>query len=204
MHQEIEMNKKCAIYREILFSARTKKQIRFTQKELAFSLGISTSTVFHALQTARAASITRVTGRFFVLQDYRKLLYLFATERNLKKDVIYSGHLDKASFDIEAVMPPGITFGLYSAARFLLPSMPVEYDHIYIYSTSEEVDVTLARIGEKEIKKNSPHNFFIIKKDKFFDRYPQPIPEQIFVDMWNAPEWYAKDILASLEQLLPL
>lgn len=200
------MNKKCAIYREILYRKRTAGQIRFTQKELAQSLGISTSTVFHALQTARDTSIIRVTGRFFVLQDYRKLLYLFATERNLKKDIADSWHLDGSPFDIESVMPPFVNFGLYSAARFFFPVMPVEYDHVYIYARPEDIGSVKTRIGKympnNGDEKRGVKNFFIITPDPFFSRYTHPLFEQIFADVWNAPEWYAKDILKTCEKYI--
>lgn len=200
------MNKKCAIYREILYCKRTAGKIRFTQKELAQTLGISTSTVFHALKTARATSIIRVTGRFFVLQDYRKLLYLFATERNLTKDIADSWHLEGSPFDIESVMPPSVSFGIYSAARFFLPTMPVEYDHVYIYARAEDIELVRARVGQFTLsngtEKKGAKNFFIITPDPLFSRYTHPLFEQLFADVWNAPEWYAKDILKACEEYI--
>lgn len=200
------MNKKCAIYREILARKRTAGHIRFTQKELAQTLGISTSTVFHALKTARDTSIIRVTGRFFVLQDYRKLLYLFATERNLTKDIADSWHLEGSPFDIESVMPPGVRFGLYSAARFFFPTMPVEYDHVYIYARTEDIESVRLRVEQFIPKdgneKKGSKNFFIITPDPLFSRYAHPLFEQIFADVWNAPEWYAKDILKACEETI--
>ncbi|MBI4253093.1 winged helix-turn-helix domain-containing protein [Candidatus Uhrbacteria bacterium] len=198
------MNKKCAVYREILYQKRVHGQIRFTQKELASTLGISTSTVFNALKSARDTSIIRVTGRFFVLQDYRKLLYLFATERSLIKDMMFSLRLEKGSFDIEAAMPPAIAFGLYSATQFLLSAMPTEYDHVYVYADRNTCAEIRDRVRVWVSKKNSglAPNFFVIEKDPLFSRYPQPLLEQVFADIWNAPEWYAKDILPKLEELL--
>lgn len=198
------MNKKCSVYREILYQKRTSGRIKFTQKELAETLGISVSTVFHALKTARDASIVRVTGRFFIVQDYRKLLYLFATERNLKKDILLELRLDAGVYDIEACMPPTSTFGLYSAARFLLPAMPVEYDHVYVYAEQKDIAQIRERVRAlaSHTKKERFPNFFVIEKDSLFGRYAQPLPEQVFVDAWNASEWYAKDILAKLEEIL--
>lgn len=203
------MNKKCSLFREILFQCRTRGTIKFTQKDLAQSLGISVSTVFHALRKAREANIVRVTGRFFVVEDYKKLLYLLATERNLSKDIIYKTFIDEKPANIEALMPPQIAFGLYSAARFLLPATPAEYDHVYIYASKENLNEVFKRIHpsmstlEKKNKHTSP-NVFVIEMDSFFSRYPQPLFEQIFIDIWNAPEWYAKDFLKTLEETISL
>jgi len=42
-------------------------------------------------------------------------------------------------------------------------------------------------------------NLFILKKDKALDKYPSIPLSQIFVDLWNLKEWYAKDFLNALE-----
>ena len=44
-----------------------------------------------------------------------------------------------------------------------------------------------------------PPNFFMIQPDPWLSKYPQPLFEQLYIDIWNAPEWYAKDFLKELE-----
>ncbi len=178
--------------------------IKFTQKELAGQFSFSLSTVFNALKTLRNANIIKVTGRFFILEDYKKLLYLWASVRNLKKDIYYSAFIEGNVDKIEGNIIPGAFFGLYSGFKFLYKpsekrSIPSEYDHIYIYLEKEKLPFLLERIKIKEKKSTYP-NFFVIEPDKWFSEYPQPIPEQIFVDIWNAPEWYAKDFIKVLEE----
>lgn len=197
------MNKKCSIYREILFQRRVNGKIRFTQKELSETLGVSVSTVFHALQTPRFSHIVRVTGRFFVLEDYRKLLYLFATERTLEKDIIYKTYIQKTRNEIEAIIPPNTSYALYSGFSFLYNSYPADYDHVYIYAQKDALLQIIDRLRDSSSSQkkqgSKSANFFVINADPLFSRYPQPLFEQLFVDIWNAPEWYAKDFLKKLE-----
>jgi len=76
------------IWREILTEALENHQSYFSQKELAQKFKLSTSMVFHALKKPRNLGAIKVGGRGFELLDWEKLLFLWATERNLKKDII--------------------------------------------------------------------------------------------------------------------
>jgi len=99
------MTKKEMIWREILFQARKNKKVQFTQKELARKFGFSLSTIFNALKVPRRASIVKVSGRFFILRDYRKLLYLWASNHSIKKDLIYQARVNEVNY-LEGKMPP--------------------------------------------------------------------------------------------------
>jgi len=198
------MTKKEMIWREILFQARKNKKVQFTQKELARKFGFSLSTIFNALKVPRRASIVKVSGRFFILRDYRKLLYLWASNHSIKKDLIYQARVNEVNY-LEGKMPPEVDFGLYSAFKFLYKNIPADYDHLYIYCFPKDLNSVLQRLklDKKSKLKNIHPNFFILKKDKWQNIYGKTLlPEQIFVDIWNAPEWYAKDFLKKLEEKL--
>ena len=132
------MLKKEVIWREILFQARQNKKVKFTQKKLAEKFGFSVSTVFNALKVPRTANIIKVHGRFFALEDYHKLLYLWASMRNFKKEIIYSSFLKSNIKKCEALMPPGTAFGFFSAFSILYGNAPSEYDHLYIYADEKK------------------------------------------------------------------
>lgn len=193
------MLKKEVIWREILFQARQNKKVRFTQKELAEKFGFSVSTVFNALKIPRTAHAINVTGRFFVLEDYRKLLYLWASERNFKNEIIYSSFLSGNTKELEAIMPSSAVFGFFSGFSILRGNHPAEYDHIYIYADQKNLEKILERVSQYE-NKSSNKNFFVLKLDPRASLYPAQLFEQIFVDLWNAPEWYAKDFLKAMEE----
>lgn len=195
------MLKKEVVWREILFQARQNKKVKFTQKELAEKFGFSVSTVFNALKTLRAAHIIKVTGRFFVLEDYRKLLYLWASERNLKKAIFYQSFLGSDIKTLEAAMPPDVVFGLFSAFSILRGAVPSDYDHLYVYADQTKLGEILKRVSEYKII-STRVNFFVLQPDQWLSHYHDLPLEQTFVDIWNAPEWYAKDFLKALEEEL--
>lgn len=190
------MTKKEIIWREILFQAIENKKIEFTQKELAQKYGFSLSTVFNALKVPR--SVSAVEGkRGFKVRDIEKFLHLWATFRNLKKDIIYQTNVKKGVFEIEGEMPPGIIYGAYSAFLKKYKTAPADYDKIYVYSSEDKIE---------EIKKRFPpqngyQNLIVLKADPWLKDFGHLTPDcQTFVDLWNLPEWYAKDFLEAIKK----
>ena len=190
------MNKKEIIWREILYQTIEKNIEQFTQKELAQKFSISLSTVFNALKVPRQLKIIEVTGRNFRIINKEKFLYLWATYRNLKKDIIYQTKVDLPPKKIEALMPPKIIYGLYAAYNQRFDDQPADYDKVYIYSTEKE----LGKIKKRFPFKKGYFNLVILKQDKFLHNYGETTPLcQTFVDLWNVGEWYAQDFLNALK-----
>ncbi len=191
------MTKKEIIWREILYQAIEQKSRQMTQKELAAKFGFSLSTVFNALKAPRQIGAIKVTGRNFQIIDLEKFLYLWATARNFKKDIIYQTRVEEPVLTIEGLMPPSIIFGAYSAYRLKFQEAPADYDRVYIYASD------LAEIKKRfpvSSAKSYP-NFIILKADPFLKNYSQTTTfAQTFVDLWNLPEWYAKDFQEALKQ----
>jgi len=183
------------IWRELLFQVMEKKSRQFTQKELAAKFGFSTSTVFQALKIPRKMGAVRVTGRFFILEDPEKLLYHWASFRDLKKDIILAGRVELPVFEIEGRVPPDVVFAGYSAARQILVEPPADYDKVYLYTQNIE-----------EIKKRfkfekGRENLIALKGDRFLSNYgPVTTLSQTFVDLWNLSDWYAKEYVRSLKE----
>lgn len=191
------MTKKEVIWREILFQATKNKKFEGTQKKIAQKYHFSLSTVFNALKIPRNSGALRVGGRGFRVQDIEKFLYLWATFRNLKKDIIYQTNVPKKVQDIEGEMPPSIIFGAFSSYRKKYKTAPADYDKIYVYSKKDKI---------KEIKKRFPlrkgyPNLIVLAADPWLKNLGKLTPDcQTFVDLWNLPEWYAKDFLGSLKE----
>ena len=196
------MKKIETIWRELLFQAVTKKKRQFTQKELAEKFGFSTSTVFQALKIPRKMGAVQVTGRYFILEDPEKLLYHWASVRSFKKEIIFSGRVDLPVLEIEGRMPPEVVFGCFSAARQILTEPPADYDRVYIYA--EKADSVKKRFKFEKGREN----LVVLKADKFLKDYGQLTTiSQTFVDLWNLPDWQAKEFTQALEkkfdELLP-
>lgn len=183
------------IWRELLYEAIEKRNRRFTQKELAEKFGFSTSTVFQALKAPRKMGAVRVTGRFFILEDPEKLLYHWASMRDLKKDFLFFGKVELPIFEIEGRMPPEVVFGGYTAARFILGEAPADYSKVYVYSQNGQEIKERFKLGKGQA------NLFVLKADPFLKNYGESTClAQTFVDLWSLDDWYAKEFVNSLKR----
>lgn len=190
------MAKKDLILREILQTAIKNRQFEFTQKELAEKLKVSLSTVFNALKIPRAQGAIKVTGRNFSIIDLEKMLYIWATQRNMEKEIIYKTNVLSSAKEIEGAMPNDVIFTAYSAYSQKYSDAPADYDKIYIYAAKE----TLEEIKKRFPKRKGTPNLFILKTDSEMEKFGSITPEaQIFCDLWNLKDWYAKDFLNALK-----
>ena len=191
------MFKKEIIWREILNRAIEKKQFEFTQSELARKYGFSLSTVFNALKIPRLQGAIKVAGKNFSIVDLEKLLYIWATQRNLKKEIIYQTTAAKSAKEIEGLMPAGITYAAYSAYSQKYSEAPADYDKVYVYAGEQE----LAEIKKRFPQAKGRENIFVFNKDLFTAPDTRVTADaQTFVDLWNLSDWYAKDFLQKLKE----
>jgi predicted transcriptional regulator len=176
------MTKKETLWREILHQAIKNKKLEFTQKELAQQFGFSLSTVFNALKVPRQSGAIKVTARNFKIQDAEKFLYLWATQRNIGKEIIYKTNVKAIAREIEGMMPAGVIFACYSAYTKKYKEAPADYDKVYVYADER---------GLKEIKKRFPankgvSNLIVLKSDPYLKEFDQLTPDvQTFIDLWN-------------------
>lgn len=193
------MLKKEIIWREILFQAIEKKQSIFTQKDLAKKFAFSLSTVFNALKVPRDSGAIKVSGRNFTIIDLEKFLNIWATFRQLKKEIIYQTRVDSSVQDIEGQAPPAMIYATYSAYRKKYQEVPADYDKVYFYANKEQLE---------EIKKRFPpqkgyQNLIILETDPYLADFGPITPDvQTYVDLWNISEWYAKDFFEALKNKL--
>jgi len=189
------MFKKEIIWREILFQAIEKKKNKFTQKELSAKFKFSLSTVFNALKIPRQVGAIEVKSRFFTILSIEKLLAVWATQRNLKKEIIYKTRLNLPVLKIEGEMPDSVIYTAYSAYRLKFKEAVADYDKVYIYADD------LSEIKKRFPFKKGQENLFVLKADKSLPEYGKIAPlGQIYVDLWNLSEWYAHDYLEALKK----
>lgn len=185
------------IWRAILEPALTEKTTRFTQKELAERFHLSTSTVFAALAAPRRLGAIEVTGRYFELRSFEKLLYLWATVRNLPTSIVYQTYVPSDAPAIEAAMPPGVIYAAYSAYRLRFHDSPTDYDKVYVYADD------LTQLKRRFPPRPGQPNLIILKPDPYLKEYGPVTPvSQTFVDLWNLKNWFAADFIKALKQKL--
>ncbi|MEW6063449.1 MAG: helix-turn-helix domain-containing protein [Nanoarchaeota archaeon] len=183
------------IYREILYQAIEKKNRVLTQAELARKLRISLSIVNGAIKSIERLGAVEVRPRNFHILDIKKILYYWASIRNISKDIIYSTRIEKPVVEIEKLMPDTVIFGAYSAYKYLFKDVPADYSEVYVYGNKE--------LEERFPKSKGIPNLFVLKKDDKMESYGKTTTiANTFVDLWNLREWYAKDFLKALEERL--
>lgn len=142
----------------------------------------------------------KITKMNFKIIDVRKILYLWASIRNIEKDIIYNTRAEMPVIEIERSMPD-IVYGAYSAYKFKFKDVPADYSEVYVYSDEKELEELKKRFPKNE--KNP--NLFVMKKDSNMEKYSRTgAIAQIFVDLWNLKHWYASDFLKALEERLKL
>ena len=175
------------VWRELLDRVIEKRNPDFTITELAKKYSLSTSVVNHALIPLRNLNIVKINKTSSKVIDWERLLFFWATKRSLKKDIIYSTFSFLPVYDREGLMPSDVISTGYTGFRYLLKKTPADYDHTYFYSNKIE------KIIKRFPKSKRPPNIFILKPDPYLLKSKKLGLTQLFVDLWNLPEWYSKD-----------
>src|SRR3989338_6473751 len=191
------VRKKEQIWRFILDAALSNgKILQFEQQAIAAKLGISTSTVFHALKVPRQSGAIAVHGRGFVLRDIEKLLTLWASGRNIARDNVYQTHVDMPVQQIDSGLPGSVIFSAYSAYTFRYHETPADYDKVVCYAVDAQIIESVKQ--RFPMTKGSP-NLIILEGDALLPSFGSHLPvSQLYVDLWNLSDWFAADYLKAL------
>jgi hypothetical protein len=189
------------IWHHLLYDAIEQKQFQHTQAGLAQTYRMSTSTVNLALIKPTAIGAIRKSGKFFVVADVLKLLYLWATVRNLPHDVLYQTYSDLSINQLVGIAPPNALFGGYYAASQILGEPPADYTTLHLYLPKGDLELVKTRYPFSKTGLNQ-----VIVYHNPLDLYSQiktptattSLPNT-FVDIWNLSDWYARDFTQGLE-----
>lgn len=194
------MKKIETIWHHLLVQAVTKHQFKFTQQDLAQTFQYSLSTINHALAIPTQIGAIRKASKFFVLQDTKKLLFYWASIRNLGKDILYQTFATGSIRELESLIPPTAIMASYTAAKYHLKEPPADYSQVYFYLDPSHLDQAKTRYPAND---NQPANLFVLKPTTAMTRYgaTTTLP-QTFVDIWNMPHWYARDFSIALERII--
>ncbi len=190
------MLQKEIIYREILYQALEKKVFTFTQLSLSKQFNYSLSTIHGALQPPQQMGAIQIKLRSFEIIDPMKLLYYWASLRNLQKEIIYQIRINLPVKEIEKSLPDSTIYGAFSSYKFKFKDVPADYSEVYVYGNVEEIKKRFPEPNEK-----LPPNLFILEKDAFLGKYGKITTlAQTYADLWNIKEWYARDFLDALKK----
>jgi predicted transcriptional regulator len=187
------------ILREILYKAIEEKKYSLTQSELSKKLNISLSIVNSTIKKLDSIGALKIEQRSFKILDIKKILYFWASTRNLEKDIIFKTRINAPVREIERIMPE-IVFTAFTAYKFMFKDVPADYSEVYLYADEKELEIIKKRISKlKTSPDNKNPNLIILKQDCLLNFYKKIPLAQLFVDLWNIREWYAKEFLNSLE-----
>lgn len=191
------MKKIETIWHHILWLVLEKGNYKFTQKEITEYFKYSSSTVNLAVKQLALVGAIDIKGKFFVVRDTKKILYYWATHRNLQKNIIYQTFVDLPIQEIEGLILPKAIFGGYTAAKYMLGESPSDYSKVYFYINEEKIEEVKKRFP----KINGTPNIIVLKSYSKQCNYGNTTSlAQTFVDIWNMNDWYAKDFLQELER----
>lgn len=199
------MKKIETIWHYLLYQAIEQGKFQHTQAGLAELFYYSTSTINLALVKPTAIGAIRKSGKFFIVSDIFKLLYLAATVRNLVKDITYQTQSYLTIHELEGLAPPQTVYGGYSAATEILGEPPADYSCLYLYADSIDLNEIKSRYS---ISKSGSSQIIILKKTQ--ELYPNNLSRNThprthtsishtFIDIWNMRDWYARDFTKALE-----
>lgn len=176
------------VYNYILEQALEKKRMNMTQAEIAAALNASLSIVNSAVSHLKKMNGVRVKLRSFDVVDIKKILYYWASARNVDKDVIYATRAELPVSEIEKTMPSDIIYAACTAYKLRFRDVPADYSEVYVYGDAEKV-------RKRFPPSRSRPNLFVLAAG------PEKMTiANIFVDLWNMKEWYAKEFLIALER----
>ncbi len=183
------------VYREVLYQAIEKKNRKLTQLELSRKLNISLSIVNKAIKNLSNIGSVEIHLKNFHVIDIKKILYYWASIRNLQRDIVYKTRVELPVIEIEKSMPNNIIFTAYSAYKFKFKDVPADYSEVYVYGDEN--------LKERFKGDDGVPNLFVLKKDGYAENYGKIATRaNIFVDLWNLKEWYAKEFVKSVEEHL--
>ena len=194
-----KMKKTEQVFREILYQAIEKNNPCLKQSGLSKKLKFSLSTINLAVKKLERMNAIKIKKMEFRITDVKKILYLWASTRNLEKDIIYQTRAEMPVQEIEKNLP-NITYAAYSAYKFRFKDVPADYSEVYVYADEKEAE---------EIKKRFPPNgknpnLFVLKQEGIGEYPKTGTIANVFVDLWNLKQWYASDFLKALEQRIML
>src|SRR3989344_5416099 len=194
----VKMKKTESVYREILYGIIEKKETSFTQLGLSKKLNVSLSIVNLAVKKLESFGAVKIMQRSFKVLDIRKIIFFWASIRNLWKDVLFKIRVEAPVREIERIMPD-IIFTAYSAYKLKFKDVRADYSEVYIYADNEETEEIKKRLAKFKTSEKNP-NLFILKKDQALSSCKSIPNAQLFVDLWNLKEWYSKEFINALEK----
>ena len=195
------MKKKEIVLREVIHSFFQKQPV--TQLELSKRLNFSLSTVNNAVSPLAYLGAFEIRRTGIRMIDLMKSIIYLASIRNLNADILYRTNTKLSVTETEKSMPKGAIYTAFSGYKFLFDDVPADYSEVYVYADEDVLQELRSRFPETK----GNHNLFVLKADQrliAMSKNNIVPPVQLFIDLWNLKEWYAKEFVNALSKRLGL
>lgn len=219
------------VYRYISDAFVSEGKRKFVGREIASNLGMSPNTVNLAVKQLSKIGCAMLYKRHFEISNFDKLLIYWAVNRKFEKDIVYRTYVEAKGHDeIERHMPEGIVLTNYSAYVKLFGNDASDYSEVYVYANDSAFKAIKERFPPQQFSQRSDyHNLIVLKPDYVMEKeimerlnvtaapspisapYAMPSPllrkgtvslAQLYVDLWNAKEWYSNEFLKRLKMII--
>lgn len=200
------MHKFESVYRQLLLSSMNGAD-RVTQEELARRCRVSLGLVNKTIRKLSSALAVEATSQGVRILSPGRVLNLWATERDVGKDLLDSFRLDDLR-EVERSLPSGVVMTAFSAWKSLSGRIPAEYDRLYFYVIDQARFKDWVRFRESERRSTNPNIFALTAEDRHLIETAVNsvacVP-QVYVDIYSvdgpsaAP--YLRDIVENYPQL---
>ena len=184
------------VWRHLLVNALERDNRRSSITTLSHELDLAPTTVHKALERPREMGIVRGGADGLRLVDPRRLLLLWAGNRDLAKDLVYSTRVGASIGEIESELRRlGATLTAYSGyVAHVGRNRVADYDEVVAYGDA------------RQLKRRFPSrpgapNLLLLHPDPQLAQFGAAAPLcQIYVDLFNLPTWQAQRFLRALDR----
>lgn len=185
------------VYRRVVYEFAERGKTHFTQKSLSQETRLSIGTVNYAVKPLFRIGAVVHHGRGFAVSNLRKLLAFWAVKSASMTGVQYRTFTDGRVHDVEMHIPSGCMFTAYSAYWVRFSEAPADYAQVHVYGNAGALRLLYppSERGSVEI--------VVLRADDELKEYGHVAPlGQVYVDIWNLPEWMSSEFLKRIEARL--
>lgn len=201
------MLKKERIYRELLWLAERNRWT--TQRTLAKTCGVSLNLVNSVVRELKRVGALGVYPMRLSIVDPAKILYAWASQRNLEQDITLRYAIGLPVHEIEKNMPGDVVFTAFSGWRLKEKGAPFDYNKVYAYAPSATQALAKKLLELLPRTRGDANTFVMVVDDPhlFMRAEHQVAPvAQLFTDIYAMPstpttDGFLRDILEKNEHL---
>lgn len=185
------------VYRRVVYEFAERGKNHFTQRSLSQQTHVSIGNVNYALKPLFGIGAVVHHARGFAVSNLRKLLAFWAVKSTSMKRVQYRTFTDSRVHDVEMHIPSGCIFTAYSAYWIRFSEVPSDYAQVHVYGSAEAV----RRLYPPSDR--GPVEVVVLRPDDELKEYGSVVPlGQVYVDVWNLPQWMSSEFLKRIEASL--